>query len=67
MDALLLGMTSQIAEREDHVVVEDLRGEAEAIPAGCVPLVPGSRFSWSSRVRQGGVPRAGSLHSLSEC
>uniref|UniRef100_F6YJA3 NAD(P)H oxidase (H2O2-forming) n=1 Tax=Monodelphis domestica TaxID=13616 RepID=F6YJA3_MONDO len=25
VDALLLGMTSQIAEREDHVVVEDLR------------------------------------------
>ena len=32
MDALLLGMASQIAEREDHVVVEDVLGEAEAVP-----------------------------------
>lgn len=54
MDALLLGMASQIAEREDHVVVEDVRGEAEAVPAGCAPLAPGSRISWSSRARQVG-------------
>lgn len=56
MDALLLGMASQIAEREDHVVVEDVRGEAEAVPAGCAPLAPESRISWSSRARQvGGI------------
>lgn len=28
------------------------------------PQAPGRRFSWSSRVRQGGVPRPGSLHCL---
>lgn len=33
VDALLLGMASQIAEREDHTVVEDVRGEPEAVPA----------------------------------
>lgn len=41
MDALLLGMVSQIAEREDHVVVEDVRGEPEAVPEGCEFLTPG--------------------------
>lgn len=40
MDALLLGMASQIAEREDNVVVEDVRGEAEAVPAGCASPGP---------------------------
>lgn len=32
VDALLLGMASQIAEREDHMVVEDVQGEAETVP-----------------------------------
>lgn len=26
VDELLMGMASQIAEKEDHIVVEDLRG-----------------------------------------
>lgn len=26
VDELIMGMASQIAEKEDHVVVEDLRG-----------------------------------------
>lgn len=62
MDALLLGMASQIAEREDHVVVEDVRGESEADPAGCELLASGKRLSWTSRARYEGVPGAGSLH-----
>lgn len=41
VDALLLGMASQIAEREDHVVVEDVQGEPEPGPAGCPLLAPG--------------------------
>lgn len=28
IDRLLMGMASQLAEREDHMVVEDLRGES---------------------------------------
>lgn len=64
VDALLLGMASQIAEREDHVVVEDVLGEAEAIPSACALLVPGWGFCWSSRVRAERVPGAGNLHSL---
>lgn len=43
VDALLLGMASQIAEREDHVVVEDMQGEPEAGPAGCELLTAGRR------------------------
>lgn len=27
VDELLMGMASQLAEREDHMIVEDLRGE----------------------------------------
>uniref|UniRef100_A0A8B9NX91 Dual oxidase 2 n=1 Tax=Apteryx owenii TaxID=8824 RepID=A0A8B9NX91_APTOW len=34
MDDLLLGMSSQIAEREDNIVVEDLQGPG----AGCCPV-----------------------------
>lgn len=64
VDALLLGMASQIAEREDHVVVEDVLGDAEAVPAGWALLSPGWGFCWSSSVRPGGVTGAGSLHSL---
>lgn len=60
----LLGMASQIAEREDRVTVEDVLGEAEAVPAGCALLSPGWGFSWSSSVRPGGVTGAGSLHSF---
>ena len=56
VDALLLGMASQIAEREDYVVVEDVRGEAEAVPAGYAALAPGKKFSGSSRTRQRGMP-----------
>lgn len=52
VDALLLGMASQIAEREDHMVVEDVQGEPEAGPAA------GRRFSWACRGRQGGALRA---------
>ena len=44
VDALLLGMASQIAEREDHVVVEDVRGEAEAVPASYAALAPGKKL-----------------------
>ena len=55
VDALLLGMASQIAEREDHVVVEDVRGEAEAVPASYAALAPGKKFSGSSRTWQGGM------------
>lgn len=58
VDALLLGMASQIAEREDHVVVEDVQGEPEAVPAGCESLTPGRRSSWTCRGRQGGILRA---------
>lgn len=54
VDALLLGMASQIAEREDHVVVEDVQGEPEAVPAGCESLTPGRRSSWTCRGRQRG-------------
>lgn len=69
MDALLLGMASQIAEREDHVVVEDMRGEAEAVPAGYAALASEKKFSGSSRIGQGGMPVGGrrgmgNLHSL---
>lgn len=71
VDALLLGMASQIAEREDHVVVEDVRGEAEAeaVPAGYAALAPGKKFSGSSRIGQGGMPVGGrrgmgNLHCL---
>lgn len=52
VDALLLGMASQIAEREDHVMVEDVQGEPEAGP------VAGRRSSWTCRGRQGGALRA---------
>lgn len=45
VNALLLGMASQIAEREDHVVVEDVQGEPEAGPAGCELLTLGRRSS----------------------
>lgn len=55
VDALLLGMASQIAEKEDHVVVEDVRGEPETVPTGCGSLVPGRRFSRISRAEKGGV------------
>ena len=27
LENLLLGMTSQLSEREDHIIVDDLRGE----------------------------------------
>ena len=27
LESLVLGMTSQISEREDHVVIDDLRGD----------------------------------------
>ena len=64
VDALLLGMASQIAEQEDHVVVEDVLGEPEAVPEGGTPLAPGWGFCWSSRARLGGVPGAGILHSF---
>ena len=71
MDALLLGMASQIAEREDHVVVEDVRGEAEAVPAGYAALAPGKKFSGSSRIGQGGMPVGGATRNgeptLSHC
>lgn len=52
-------MASQIAEREDHVVVEDVRGETKTDPIGCIPLAPRRRFRWSSRARQGGLPGLG--------
>ena len=55
----LLGMASQIAEREDRVTVEDVLGEAEAVPAGCALLSPGWGFCWSSSVRPGGVTGQG--------
>lgn len=58
VDALLLGMVSQIAEREDHIVVEDVRGEPKAVPAGCEPLTPGRRSIWTCRARKGGILRA---------
>jgi hypothetical protein len=55
VDALLLGMASQIAEREDHVVVEDIQGEPEAISAGCASLDLEKKSSWICRARQGGA------------
>lgn len=58
VDALLLGMASQIAEREDHVVVEDVQGGSEAGPAGCELVTPGRKSCWTCRGRQGGVLRA---------
>lgn len=60
VDALLLGMASQIAEREDHLVVEDVQGEPEAGPAGCELL----RSCWTCRDRQGGVLRAERISDL---
>lgn len=56
MDALLLGMASQIAEREDHVVVEDVRGEAEAVSVAPWEEVWLDLLSQESR-----VPRTRSL------
>jgi hypothetical protein len=41
VDALLLGMASQIAEREDH--------------AGCASLDLEKKSSWICRARQGGA------------
>lgn len=58
VDALLLGMVSQIAEREDHVVVEDVRGEPKAVLANCEPLTPGRKSSWTCKARKGGFLRA---------
>ncbi|OWK09826.1 DUOX1 [Cervus elaphus hippelaphus] len=55
VDALLLGMASQIAEREDHVVVEDVRGDpcpqpgqlsTEGLPA-CAPPIMRDYFEGS--------------------
>uniref|UniRef100_A0A8C9AB87 Dual oxidase 1 n=1 Tax=Prolemur simus TaxID=1328070 RepID=A0A8C9AB87_PROSS len=49
VDALLLGMASQIAEREDHVVVEDVRGaESHSCPVQSGPV--------SARAAPGGPP-----------
>lgn len=45
MDNLLLGMSSQIAEREDNIVVEDLQGlHSPALQIACqwVTLSPGA-------------------------
>lgn len=42
MDELILGMASQIAEREDNVVVEDLRGVC------FLPLMEHHRLTHSS-------------------
>lgn len=56
MDALLLGMASQIAEREDHVVVEDVRGEAKTVPAGCILLPLGGGSAGAPESGREGYP-----------
>lgn len=57
-------MASQIAEREDHVVVEDVQGEH----GGCKPKAPdpSESFHWRPRIRQMGVPVWESFSQLLE-